>query len=313
MIYRKLGATNITLSQIGFGGASISGEGGGYGFGDISEVKAIELLHYAYEKGINLFDTAPIYGFTLSEKRMGIAFKNIREKVFIVSKSGVSWHDNQRVNMTNDPSIAEKMLNQTLIDLKSDYVDLYMVHWPDKNVDIRDVLTVYKKAQDVGKIKHIGLCNTNLEDLEKAKSICKIEAIQAKLNFFDRENLNLMDYLTENKISFMSWGTLDQGILSGKMTKNKKYDKSDARSWAPWWDQELALKKTEKLNLLLSKLPNGKNGIHLGLSYNLSFNNVVTALCGARSIEQLDSLLTVHDNLLSTDELNSILNFYNSL
>jgi myo-inositol catabolism protein IolS len=82
------------LVVFSFGGAAVSGEGGGYGFGNISEADSIELMHYAYDLGINLFDSAPIYGFGMSEQRIGKAFKGAkRDSVYITSKSGVTWHD----------------------------------------------------------------------------------------------------------------------------------------------------------------------------------------------------------------------------
>ena len=120
----------LSKLPLAFGGAAISGEGGGYGFGDISESAAIDLLKEAYDLGFTIFDTAPIYGFSLSEKRMGKAFKSMRDKVFIVSKSGVTWNESKRVDMTNDPKVARLMLEQSLRDLESDYIDLYMIHWP---------------------------------------------------------------------------------------------------------------------------------------------------------------------------------------
>jgi len=162
---------SISKIPLAFGGAAISGEGGGYGFGDINENDSIELLNSAYDKGIRIFDTAPIYGFGLSEVRMGKAFKQTRDKVFIVSKSGVTWGENKRVDMTNDPVVTTKMLEQSLRDLQSDYIDLYMIHWPDTRVDIRRPLEVLAKAKHQGKIKHIGLCNTNIADLEKGSEI----------------------------------------------------------------------------------------------------------------------------------------------
>ena len=89
---------SVGISSIGFGGAAISGEGGGYGFGAISEKEAISLLHESLEKGMTVFDTAPIYGFGTSERRMGKAFKDRRDKAFIVSKGGITWHENKRVD-----------------------------------------------------------------------------------------------------------------------------------------------------------------------------------------------------------------------
>lgn len=312
---RQLGKTDTYLSEITFGGASISGEGGGYGFGSMSESDATKTLHRALDYGINSFDTAPIYGFGMSETRMGKAFKGKRDKVFLVSKSGITWHDNGRVNMTNEPAIAEKMLEQTLKDLQTDYIDLYMVHWPDSKFDIRETLAVHKKAQEAGKIKYIGLCNTNLEELHKAKEVCRIEAVQCKHNFFDQDMMkSLSDYLEEERISFMSWGTLDQGILSGNMKAGRKFDEADARSWAPWWDKKEVQRKAEIVDKLIEKMkPMNKNGINLGISYNLNHPQMTTILCGAKGIHQLESLIDCYNNQLSFEEIQTVLNYYDSL
>lgn len=312
---RQLGNTDIYLSEITFGGASISGEGGGYGFGTLSETDAVKTLHRALDLGINSFDTAPIYGFGMSEVRMGKAFKGKRDKVYITSKSGITWHDNGRVNMTNEPAIAEKMIEQTLKDLQTDYVDLYMVHWPDTKFDIRETLAVLKNAQAQGKIRHIGLCNTNLEDLNKAKEVARIEAVQCKHNFFDQDMMkSLSDYLEEEKISFMSWGTLDQGILSGNMKAGRKFDEADARSWAPWWDKKEVQRKADLVDKLLEIMkPMGKNGINLGISYNLNHPQMTTILCGAKGIGQLESLVEAYEDQLSFDEIQTVLNFYDTI
>ena len=292
---------------LGFGGASISGEGAGYGFGDITEDQAIALLHEAKDLGIRIFDTAPIYGFGLSEKRMGKAFKSKRDEVFLVSKSGVTWHENKRVDMSNDPKVTQKMLEQSLRDLDSDYIDLFMIHWPDEKVDIRKPLEVLAKAKSEGKVKHIGLCNTNLEELGKASEIDTIEVVQNQLNLFERDSIELFDYLSENKVSFMSWGTLDKGILTGRVDRDRKFDKSDCRSWAPWWkgmDKESRYRAMEKINPFLKE--HGHTGLELALGHNLSYEEVSTLLCGARNSEQLNGLVKALENLPSEDLMNEI-------
>ena len=129
------------MEKIGFGAASLSGAGGGYGFGR-SEA-AQDLIDYAFELGIKYYDTAPIYGFGQSELELGKAIKHIREKVKIISKSGVSWHDTKRVNMTNDPEITLKMFEESLRRLDTDFIDIYMIHWPDKKIDIRYPCLLY--------------------------------------------------------------------------------------------------------------------------------------------------------------------------
>lgn len=299
--------STVSSLPIAFGGAAISGEGGGYGFGDISENQAIDLLLEAYEGGIKIFDTAPIYGFGMSEIRMGKAFKNIREKVFLVSKCGVTWHENKRVDMNNDPAIAQKMLEQSLRDLNTDFIDLYMVHWPDARVDIRKTMEVLSKAKHQGKIKHIGLCNTNLDELNKAFEIDRVEVVQSEFNLFTNKFVSeqLFPYLKEKNISFMSWGTLDKGIITGRVDQNRKtYDKSDCRSWAPWWksaDNSDKFEAMKKLWPLLDK--NHHTGLELALAYNLSYPELSVAICGAKSSAQLQSLLKAATNLPKYEEL----------
>lgn len=297
---------SISKLPLAFGGAAISGEGGGYGFGNITESDSIHLLHEAYEGGIRIFDTAPIYGFGLSEIRMGKAFKNNREDVFIVSKSGVTWDQNKRVDMSNDPGVTERMLEQSLRDLQSDYIDLYMIHWPDARVDIRRPLEVLHKARQQGKIKHIGLCNTTVDDLEKASEIDRIEVVQSEFNFFQNDiSKTLFPYLKKNNISFMSWGTLDKGILTGRVDEKRKFEESDCRSWAPWWknaDNHSKFMAMKKIWPLLDS--HNHTGLELALAYNLHFPELSVALCGAKNSEQLKSLFKALDHMPSDDILN---------
>ncbi len=292
---------------IAFGGAAISGEGGGYGFGDISENDSVDLLKLAFEHGIRVFDTAPIYGFGLSEMRIGKAFKAKRDEVFIVSKSGVHWHENKRVDMTNDPKIAQKMLEQSLRDLNTDYIDLFMIHWPDQKYDIRKTMEVLSKAKREGKIKHIGLCNTYPDDLKKAMEVDKIEALQSEFNFFTNKFVReeLFPIAKKENMSFMSWGTLDKGILTGRVDeKRKEFDKSDCRSWAPWWKDADNSKKFEAMKKLWPLLDkNQHTGLGLALAYNLSFPELSVAICGARNKSQLESLLDAYKNRPSLEQL----------
>lgn len=294
---------------LGFGGAAISGEGKGYGFGEIEESHAIGLLKEAYELGFRLFDTAPIYGFGLSEQRIGKAFKQNREDVFITSKSGITWDKNKRVDLNNDPAICQKMIEQSLRDLDTDYIDLFMVHWPDERHDIRRAVEVIAKAKDEGKIKHIGLCNTHVEDLKLAGEVTRIEAAQCQLNLFENSVVNdLFPYLKEHNISFMCWGPFEKGIITGTVDRNRKFDSSDARSHAPWWkmmDKEFRFDKMDKIFPLLKE--HGHSGVELGLGYNLSHPEVCSVLCGARNSEQLQSTVKALENLPKQDLLDEVI------
>jgi len=288
--------------RLAFGGASVSGEGGGYGFGSICEADAISLLTLAFERGIRVFDSAPIYGFGLSEKRIGKAFKNIRENVFLISKSGVSWHSSRRVNMTNDPQVTQNMLEQSLRDFACDYIDLYMIHWPDPRVDIRRAVEVLERARLKGQIKHIGLCNTNLEDLDKASEISKVEVVQSEYNLLNRKFEDFLPVLKTRQIECMTWGTLDKGIISGSVGRDRKYEKEDCRSSAPWWKKDDVLKKVIAMEKVLNHLQqHGHNGLELAMAHHQRQKGLGLALVGVRNPEQLESLLNAYATCLADD------------
>lgn len=309
MQFRRMGNLEAEISVLGFGGASVSGEGKGYGFGDIQEQDAIDLLRAALDLGINLFDTAPIYGFGLSEKRMGKAFVGHREKVFLVSKCGVTWDRDRRVGVDNSPKKTEEMLHQSLRDLQTDYLDLYLVHWPDPNVDIRRTMEVLAKAKMAGKIRAIGLSNTFPEDLARAVEVERIDVLQGAFNLFDGYPRDvLFPLLDEHGMGFMSYGTLDKGILTGRVTpereKSGQFDESDVRSSASWWkeaDRTAKYKAMQALRPMMEKF--GHSGLELALGYVLSFQQVSTALCGMRNRKQLESAVAALERLPSAEFL----------
>ncbi len=287
----------FNFCPIAFGGASISGPGGGYGFGNISDEDSFSLLQESFDLGIRVFDTAPIYGFGLSEERLGRWAKRHREEVFLVSKCGVDWHDNKRVNMSNDPKIAEKMLRESLARLDTDYIDLYMVHWPDTKFDICQVWEVLVKAKERGQLKHLGLCNTNRDDLEKVRRIMPAEVVQSELNYFQRQTLELLPSLREQDIGFMGWGTFDKGVLTGRVNGTRKFDSYDLRSQASWWKKEDRGEKYREVELMKAELTkSGRTLTEFALGFSLFHVGVDAAICGFRSSAQLREGMSVLPN-----------------
>lgn len=308
MIYRQLPQFSRPLPAITFGGASLSGEGGGYGFGEVSEAQAESLVKKAWDEGITLFDTAPIYGFGMSEERLG---RYLPPEAMVISKSGVDWHATKRVNMTNAPENTERMLHESLKRLNRDCIDIYMIHWPDQKYDIRRPLAVLKRAQEVGKIKYIGLCNTTLDDLNKGREICQIDVIQSELNLFNTEPFDRLEGEWKSTFS-MSWGTFDKGILTGRVHKDRKFDKSDARSWAPWWNkQEVLIKaeRTDKLRNILEKFDLTLQ--EFCLHYNLFHYGLSTVLIGFKQEKDLVQVTSNLQQKLMRERIEEVLDLWN--
>jgi myo-inositol catabolism protein IolS len=286
-----------SLSSLAFGGGAISGTGGGYSLGELSGVESLKLLDFVYERGVRLFDTAPIYGFGESEKRLGEAFKKKRDDVFIVSKSGVDWHDNGRVNMTNDPQVAIKMLHQSLKRLESDYIDLYMVHWPDPRIDIRFTYEVLVKAKEQGKIRYLGLCNSNILEVNKAREIASVDVLQFEYNLWQRQalSLDLKELIEKDDISTMVWGGLDKGWLSGRIHVKRKFDETDARSHAFWWKKQNFAEKYRWLEKLQAySLASGHSLQEIAILYILKKVPLLDGLClGAKNKEDWENIFNI--------------------
>jgi myo-inositol catabolism protein IolS len=228
----------------------------------------------------------------------------------LVSKCGVHWHDNGRVDMNNSPEVTELMLHRSLKDLQTEQIDLYMVHWPDERVDIRKTLEVLVKAKEQDKIRFIGLCNTNRDEIEKAREVCDVDFFQSEFSLTNQSAKEDLFPFIKDK-AFMSWGTFDKGILTGRVTRDRKYDDVDCRKTAPWWREEDVIRKLDKVDKLEEYLKDKEyNLIHCALGFNLNEPNLITALCGARNSEQLNSLVQAYEKLPSGEKIEEIKNFF---
>ena len=300
---------NWSKQPFAFGGAALSGSGGGYGFGNLPDAQGV--LERSLELGVNIFDTAPIYGFGESEKVLGTFIKDKREKVKVISKSGVNWHDNMRVDMSNDPKVTQKMLEDSLRRLDTDYIDLFMIHWPDTNVDIRYPLEVLAKAKEQQKVLEIGLCNTNIGDLKAAEEVTAIKAVQCQHNVYEQPPEEVIQYIKEKNLSFMCWGVFDKGILTGRVTKAreqaKDYDENDCRKDAPWWVQKDILAKVDKYSEFASFAESKEcSPAELAMSYSLSPDWSHVGLLGTKTIEDLEKVVLGKRVVLSSEERKEI-------
>lgn len=277
------------LKRIAFGGASLSGEGAGYGFGNLVNTSADDLINHAIELGMEYFDFAPIYGFNQAEQTMGRVLGANRDKVKLISKAGVTWHDNKRVDMNNSPKVIHKMFDQSLKNFNSDYIDLYFMHWPDKNTDIRFSVEVLQNLKEKGKIKNIGLSNTNEEDFFKAKEVAQIDYLQSECNLFNQKPFKIDNCKT------MGWGTFDKGILTSSVSADRIFDKHDARSHAFWWKKSNWKEKVSFVSNIKMKYSLSSSDLK-SLALYFSLNTVDIPIVGVKSIDQLNEIYELIEN-----------------
>lgn len=299
----------IKPSSFVLGLAGISGAKGGFSYGPVKDSTATDLILGAYNLGIDCFDTAPVYGFGHSEEFLGSILssqlKNNREQLSIMTKGGVSWNDKHRIFHSNDPKLIESMFYSSLKRLKLEYIDVYWVHAPDRQVDTRRVVELLEKFKDKGLLKHIGLSNSTFEEYEKSKTVGVIHGIQNECNFFTLStDFDWVNNLPKD-VAFYGYGTLSSGILCPKNLGKKNWnmlDSSDYRSHAKQWNspaQELLREK--KFSFIRENLLNGPMNLIL---LSLLAPSVIVpgsrAIVGWKSLEQLSSL---EELIKSTPEL----------
>lgn len=328
MLHATLPGLDFPISRIGFGGAALSGGSGGYGFGSIDKSQALSLVHEAFESGINLFDTAPVYGYGQSEELIGMALqepglKENRGRICVVDKGGVSWNQSKRIYHSNDPKILQQMLEESLRRLRCDYIDIYFVHAPDHRVPLDVSLAPLFRAQERGEIRLIGLSNYVVEDIKEATAryyltqttlpgelppgTRRISVLQNEFNVFEEAIVRSLFPLIESlNLGFIGYATLDKGLLSETITRERlrknAFEPSDFRHWASWWkkkDHSYRLEKVEAIRSFLS--PHGYSMLEFALASVLRFKQLSSALCGMKNKTQLTSLLSALEHLPPSD------------
>lgn len=231
MEYINFYNTDLKVSRICMGGCPM----GGYGWGNVDEDDMIAAIHSALEQGINFFDTAEAYGLGQSELTLAKGLGSHRKDVIIQSKFGVRvMQDNigQKTIYDNSPDYIEKALDGTLKRLDTDYIDIYTIHYRDKSTDIKVVTDTLKKLKSKGKIRYFGLSNMHGQDIDeisehKDEFVC----CQDEYSLACRDNEEDLKKLSRDYgINALTWGSLGQGVLTGKYNQNSIFSKNDRRS-----------------------------------------------------------------------------------
>ena len=236
MEFINIPETDLQVSRIALGTWAI----GGWMWGGTDEKQSIETIHTAIAKGVNLVDTAPVYGFGVSEEVVGKAIKSYgnREDIYIATKVALEWKDG-KVFRNSTPERIEKEIGDSLKRLQTDYIDIYFVHWPDPLVPFEKTAQAMKKLFDDGIIRAIAVSNYSPEQMDRFRKEAPIHVCQPPYNLFERQiEGKEKDYCHQNGIALMTYGALCRGLLSGKMSKNRKFEGDDLRKADPKFQGE---------------------------------------------------------------------------
>lgn len=224
--YKRTGRTgDLEISAMGIGTWAFDPKG----WTGSSDEESVRVLREALDRGINLIDTAPVYGLGHSERIVGKAIEGYdRKSIFIATKCGLIWDGDGRVenNLSRESLLRE--IDEILERLGTEYVDLLQVHWPNPAYDIREIFETLAEIKASGKVRHIGVSNYSLEDLKRAEEVCEITSFQGLYNMLEpnaksyhniglgyRSEEEILPYTGEKGMIFLPYSPLMQGILAG--------------------------------------------------------------------------------------------------
>jgi aryl-alcohol dehydrogenase-like predicted oxidoreductase len=225
MEYRQFGQTGLQVSAIGVGCWEIGG-----GYGKIQEEEFIQAVHRALDLGINCFDTAEAYGFGASERSLAKALGPRRKEAIVVTKFGVGYKEAPNLRDSSRQRVMAS-IEKSLQNLNTDYVDVYLVHWPDVNTPFEETMRALDDIVQQGKARFIGISNFRLEQIETSMRTRRVEVAQYCWNMFDRRmQKEIFPYCRQHNIGVMAYGSLAYGLLTGAFTEDMEFDADDWRS-----------------------------------------------------------------------------------
>ena len=235
---RKLGKSNLEVSAIGLGCMGMS-----FGYGPAADKKEmISLIRSAVERGVTFFDTAEVYGPFTNEELVGEALAPLRDQVVIATKFGFKLDPNggpRWSGLDSRPEHVKEVAEASLKRLKTNVIDLFYQHRVDPNVPIEDVAGAVKDLIQQGKVKHFGLSEAGVETIRRAYKVQPVAALQSEYSLWWREpEAEIIPILEELGIGFVPFSPLGKGFLTGKISEDTQFDKTDFRNIVPRFTPE---------------------------------------------------------------------------
>jgi methylglyoxal reductase len=295
MRYRSIGGSGIHASVVALGGAPISG----WPWGESEERQAIAAIHRCLEEGINLIDTAPVYGIGRSEKLIGKAIDGKRDKVVIASKCGLVWHVSKGTPFHQKlcgksiyrylgPESIRYEIEKSLRRLNTDYIDLYQTHWQDPTTPISATMQTLLQLKQEGKIRVIGVSNCTFDQLRQYCALGPIGSVQEKYNMLHRAvEADLGPFCAQEEIALLAYTPLANGLLTGKVGTEREFATEDLRRDHPQFTSELRRRVQAMLEEMRPIATSYSATLtQLAIAWTVSHPVVTHALVGVRTAEQ---------------------------
>lgn len=294
MRYRVLGESGIRASVVGLGAWAI----GGWAWGGTDEKDAIAAIRAALDAGMTLIDTAPAYGFGLSEEIVGKALAGRRGEAVLATKCGLVWDcakgerffsaEGRDVHRYLGPDSIRREVEASLRRLKTDRIDLYQTHWQDATTPVAETMACLLDLKKEGKIRAIGVSNATTAHLDAYRAVGPVDADQELYSMLDRKaEEELIPYCRGRNIAVLAYSPLAQGLLTGAIGPDRVFPKGDHRASKP----RFSVENRRRILAFLDEIRPmaDRRGLTLGqlvTAWTIEQPGMTHALCGARTAAQ---------------------------
>ncbi len=303
MRYKVFGKTGLEVSELCLGTWGI----GGAGWDQNPEETKMDAIRASFEQGVNIFDTAPAYNAGAAERILGETLEKmgVRKDVILSTKCGNDFVNGQYVHCGKRDHILAQC-DASLRNLRTDYIDLYILHWPQDDATPEETLGAMMELKKAGKVRFLGLSNHSVAQMEEAAKYADIDFIQVQYSMLEREREVEMRYAEAHGMATMGYGVLGGGLLTGRYRELRTYETMDSRNRFYKFFREPGWSKAQKLLGVMDEISAARGGVPLSeiaVNWALQKSFLTTALFGtqhrARAIENCHAL----DWTLSDDEV----------
>ncbi|MCP4652486.1 MAG: aldo/keto reductase [Candidatus Omnitrophica bacterium] len=310
MDYRKVSGSDMKVSVIALGTWAF---GNDCWWGHQDDAKSCDVLSEAIASGINLIDTAPIYGRGHSEEVVGkfLQKQGLREQVILATKLGLKWEDkNPKIFHDLTPAKMLEEIDASRKRLRTDYIDIYQVHWPDPDNPIGKTAETMHKFYQKGIIRAVGVSNYSVGQMQEFKKYCPLHTLQPQYSMFERSiESEVVPFCTESNIAIFAYAPLYAGILTGKFFLDNVPIPNDVNRKVK--QIELTEPRFSINKEFFKKLKNiassyGKTLTQLAINWNFNQEGITLAIVGTRSVTQLKDNLGSTDWQISPDDMEKI-------
>jgi aryl-alcohol dehydrogenase-like predicted oxidoreductase len=301
---RKLGKSNLEVSAIGLGCMGLS-----FGYGPaVEQEQGISLIRAAVERGVTFFDTAEVYGPYTNEELVGEALAPFRNEVKIATKFGFKIESGKQAGLDSRPEHIKEVAEASLKRLKTDVIDLFYQHRVDDRVPIEDVAGAVKDLIRQGKVKHFGLSEAGAQTIRRAQKVQPVTALQSEYSLWWREpEQDIIPTLEELGIGFVPFSPLGKGFLTGAISKDTQFDKSDFRNIVPRFSPENR-DANQSVVALIGQYAKQKNATpaQVAIAWLLAQKPWIVPIPGTTKLQRLEENLGAVNVELSAEDLRQL-------